>query len=211
SQSSYMLTEARSDNTFQGQAYDDGPITRFEVRPDLPVLSSTWTAYYNNINRCNRILESLGNVELSDVKRSQYEGEARFGRALFYFDLVRLWGGVPMVTSTLSIDESYNRLRSSTEEIYDLIVSDLIAAAELLPEDYSDADFGRATKWAAKGFLGKVYLFRSGYPLNNNEWELARQSFQGVINPSQFSFFENYEDIYSYDHAAGRQQVFSIR
>lgn len=211
SQSSYMLTEARSDNTFQGQAYDDGPITRFEVRPDLPVMSSAWTAYYNNINRCNRILESLGNVELSDLKRSQYEGEARFGRALFYFDLVRLWGGVPMVTSTLTIDESYNTLRSSTEEIYDLIVSDLIAATELLPESYSDANLGRATKWAAKGYLGKVYLFRSGYPLKKNEWELARKSFQEVIDSGQFSFFANYEDIYSYEHEAGRQQVFSIR
>ena len=210
-QSSYMLTEARSDNTFQGTAYDDGPITRFEVTPTLPVLSTAWNAYYNNINRSNRILAELGAVPMDDAKKKQYEGEAKFTRALFYFDLVRLFGSIPKVTASLSIDESYKTNKSSQEEIYDLIVSDLTDAGALLPETYDNANKGRATKWAAKGYLGKVYLFRSGYPLKKQEWDKARQAFSEVIDSGQFELFANYGDIYSFAKEGGKQQVFSIQ
>jgi hypothetical protein len=210
-QSSYMLTEARSDNTFQGTAYDDGPIARFEVTPTLPVLSTAWSAYYTHINRSNRILEELGTITMDDAKRKQYEGEAKFTRALFYFDLVRLFGGVPKVTKSLTIDESYKTNKASQEEIYDLIVSDLTDAAALLPESYDNANKGRATKWAAKGYLGKVYVFRSGYPLKKQEWNKAQQAFGEVIGSGQFEFFANYSDIYSFAKEGGKQQVFSIQ
>jgi len=209
-QSSYMMTEARSDNTFQGTAYDDGPITRFQETPILPVLNSVWSSYYTNINRCNRILEQIGNIEMSDEKKKQYEGEAKFARAVLYFDLVRYFGGVPLVTASLSISESQSIPRASAEEIYDLIVSDLKSAAETLPAVYDNANKGRATKWAAKGYLGKVFVFRSGYPLKKNEWGLARDAFKELIDSGQFQFFERYEDIYRFENEGGKQQVFSI-
>ena len=211
SQSSYMLTEARSDNAFQGQAYDDGPITRFEETPVLPVLNTAWSEYYANINRCNRILEALGRITMDEAKRKQYEGEAKFARAMFYFDLVRLFGGVPKVTVPLSIDESYKITRSTAEEIYDLIVADLAQASEILPGSYDAANKGKATKWAAKGFLGKVYLFRSGYPLKKNEWDKARLLLKEVIDSGQFEFFSSYEAIYNFQNEGGKQQIFSIQ
>lgn len=210
SQSSYMLTEARSDNTFQGTAYDDGPITRFQETPILPVLNSVWSSYYTTISRANRILEQLDNVTMSEEKRRQYEGEAKFVRAVLYFDLVRFFGGVPLVTKTLSISESQTIPRSSIEAVYDQIVADLSDAASKLPAAYDNANIGRATKWAAQGYLGKVYLFRSGYPLKKNEWAQARDAFKGLIDSGEFSFFSNYEDIYKYENEGGRQQVFSI-
>ncbi len=209
--SSYMLTEARSDNTFQGTAYDDGPITRFEETPMLPVLNSTWSMCYTDINRCNQILENIGNVNMPEEKRKQYEGESRFARALLYFDLVRLFGGVPVVTTPLSVEESRTIGRSGIEEVYELIVQDLKAAADLLPSVHDNSNKGRATKWAAKGYLGKVYLFRSGYPLKKNEWQLARDAFKEVIDSGQFAFFNSYEDIYKFEHEGGKQQVFSIQ
>lgn len=211
SNASYMLTESRSDNTFQGTAYDDGPITRFEETPFLPVLSSAWSQYYASISRANRVLESLPGVEVTDGKRQQFEGEAKFARALFYFDLVRIFGGVPLVIKSLSVPESYALNRSTEEEVYDQIVKDLTDAANLLPAAYDNANKGRATKWAAKGYLGKVYVFRSGYPLRKNEWEKAKQTFQEVINSGQFSFFGNYADNYSFANEGGKQQVFSIQ
>jgi hypothetical protein len=210
SQTSYMLTEARSDNTFQGTAYDDGPINRFDVTPTLPSLSTAWSMFYTNINRCNRILETVEAIDMSADKRKQYEGEAKFNRALFYFDLVRLFGGVPKVTTSLSIDESYQIPRSSIEDIYNLIVSDLTDAANLLPATYDNVNKGRATKLAAKGFLGKVYVFRSGYPLKKAEWTKAKDAFEEVIKSGQFEFFDNYDNIYSYQFEGGKQQVFSL-
>src|SRR5690606_8427357 len=100
--------------------------------------------------------------------------------------------------------------RSSIEAVYDQIVADLSDAASKLPAAYDNANIGRATKWAAQGYLGKVYLFRSGYPLKKNEWAQARDAFKGLIDSGEFSFFSNYEDIYKYENEGGRQQVFSI-
>lgn len=210
-QSSYMLTESRSDNAFQGTAYDDGPICRWQETPDLPTLFTAWSTYYTDINRCNRILESVGNVTLPDSLKNQYTGEAKFARAMFYFDLVRLFGGVPIVTATISLGESYKVSRASVQETYDLIVGDLKDAASLLPDTYASTDNGRATKWAAKAYLGKVYLFRSGFPLNKGEWDLARQAFSEVIGSHKFQFFTNYADIYSFTNESKAQQVFSIQ
>lgn len=211
SQASYMLNESRSDNTFQGTAYDDGPISRFQETSFLPVLNTVWSSYYTNINRCNRILEQIDNVEISQDKRNQYVGEAKFVRAVLYFDLVRLFGGVPLVTTSLSISESQTVPRASIEQVYDLIVSDLKEASDMLPAVYDNANKGRATKWAAKGYLGKVYVFRSGYPLKKDEWELARDTFRELIDSGQFEFFDSYEDIYRFEKEGGRQQVFSIQ
>ena len=101
--------------------------------------------------------------------------------------------------------------RAGIEEVYNLIVTDLSEASALLPGSYAATDKGRVTKWAAKGYLGKVYLFRSGYPLKKNEWDKARQAFLEVKNSEQFEFFTNYEDIYNYGFEGGKQQVFSIQ
>lgn len=209
-QSSYMLTESRSDNTFQGQQYNDGAINNFTVFPDLGVLYSAWSDYYSFINRCNKILESSTDIQMDAEKKKQYIGEAKFLRALFYFDLVRLYGGVPLVTSTISVAESYKKTRASVEEVYDQIVNDLTEAQESLPDKYDNLNKGRATKWAAKGYLGKVYLFRSGYPLKKNEWDKARQLFKEIMDSGEFKFLPSYEDNYSYAFEGNKQQVFSI-
>lgn len=209
---SYMLTESRSDNAFQPtMAYDDGQINQFIETPLLPVLNTAWATYYAGIHQCNKILESLNNVQLEDETRRRYEGEAKFGRAMFYFDLVRLFGGVPIVTTSLSVSESYTVDRAELEAVYDLIVSDLSFAVESLPETYAASDEGRATKWAAYGYLGKVHLFRSGYPLKKNEFNEAKDAFLAVINSGNFEFFDSYAAIYDFENEGGKQQVFSIK
>lgn len=210
SQGSYMLTESRSDNTFQGQAYNDGPISRFEVTPDLPILNTVWSNYYSYIQRCNEILEALEGIDITPETRQQYEGEARFARGLFYFDLVRLFGAVPVVTHTLTIDESYQVNRGTVADVYAQIESDLLAAVDYLPENYTTENTGRATTWAARGYLGKVYLFMSGFPLQANRWEEARIRFKEVIDADRFEFFSNYASIYDQGNEGGKQQVFSI-
>jgi len=210
SQASYMLTESRSDNAFQGQEYNDGPISRFEVTPDLAILNTAWENYYSYIQRCNEILEALDGVEMSDEARRQYEGEARFLRGLFYFDLVRLFGAVPVVTTTLTIDESYQVTRSNVEDVYTQVEADLTAAVDYLPQHYDADNIGRATTWAARGYLGKVYLFMSGYPLHANRWEDARTQFKEVIDAGVFEFFADYAAIYDQKNEGGKQQVFSI-
>lgn len=206
----WALTEGRSDNTWQGDAYNDGDISKFIVNSSNGLLSSAWGNYYSAIYRCNMVLAAL-NVVTDEAKRKQYEGEAKFMRALCYFDLVRLFGGVPKVVKPLNIDESYEIPRAGVEEIYDLVVSDFSDAAAALPENYPSASLGRATKWAAKGYLGKTYIFRSGYPLKKNEWQQAKQQLQDIINSGKFEFFADYADIYNQTKEGGKQQLFSIQ
>ena len=209
-QYSYMLTESRSDNTFQSLDYNDGNISRFSETSLLPILFTAWSDYYNKIQRCNKVLEAMEKVELTDEAAHQYEGEAKFIRALLYFDLVRLWGDVPLVTTTLSIEEGYQVRRNPVSEVYAQIEADLSDAANLLPPTYSTADAGRATSWAAKAFLGKVLVYMSGYPLQANRWGDAANLFREVIGSGEFEFFENNADVFSQEHESGRQAVFSL-
>ena len=94
--------------------------------------------------------------------RNRYVGEARFLRGLFYFDLVRAWGGVPVVTSSIP---PLHLSRSSAEEIYTLIISDLLYAETHLTKksELASSEQGRATIGAAEALLAKVYLFQKDF------------------------------------------------
>ncbi|MCT1526043.1 RagB/SusD family nutrient uptake outer membrane protein [Sphingobacterium hotanense] len=212
SQYSYGLYESRSDNTWQLTiAYPDGEVSQFNVQPSNSHLSSAWNAFYNQIMNVNKVIESLQNIEMASELKNQYEAEARFLRALCYFDLVRLFGGVPKVATTLTIDQGYELQRATEKEIYDFIVEDLSYAKNNLPEEYPSNNRGRVTNYAAAGYLGKVYLYRSGYPLKLNEFSQAKAEFEFVINSDKFEFFQNYADIYEQSKEGGRQQLFSVQ
>jgi hypothetical protein len=206
----YMLTESRSDNTFQGLDNNDGNTSRFTETSLLPVLYTAWSDSYNKIQRCNKVLEELAKIEISEALAKQYEGEARFIRAMLYFNLVRLWGPVPLVTTSISIQEGYNVVRNSEEEIYKQIDEDLTIAASTLPDVHENANKGRATKWAAKGILGKSLIFQSGYPLKKNKWAEAAAVLKEVMDSGRFEFFASYADVFKYENEAGKQSVFSI-
>jgi hypothetical protein len=123
---SYQLTEARSDNAWQQVDYDDGAISRFTENASTPVLNTAWAALFNTILRCNYVLTSIDNVAFSDEStKNQYKGEALFIRALSYFDLVRYFGGVPLIEKPLSISEANAQTKASISDVYDFIINDL--------------------------------------------------------------------------------------
>jgi hypothetical protein len=209
---SYMLTESRSDNAWQTVDYYDGPISRFNENSDLPILNTAWANSYAYIARCNYLLKNLETSSiLSETTKNQFKGEALFIRALIYFDLVRFFGEVPIVDKVISIAEGYALKKSTTEDVYNFIINDLIQASQLLPTMNPSQNKNRATALAARGFLGKVYVFRSGYPLNKNEWSLAAIELKAVLDGVGSSgFFTNYADIYSYSNEGKEQSIFSI-
>jgi len=139
------------------------------------------------------------------VRVPQFQSEARFLRALAYFDLVRYWGEVPIVSKPLTITEAKTTPRSPVVDVYAFIVDDLKFAADNLPDSYTGAtigDKGRATKWAAKALLGKVYLTMYGYPLKQaDKLALAKQQLGDVVaaegkTPSVPTIAVNYPDIF---------------
>lgn len=209
---SYYLTECRSDNCWQQVDYDDGAFSRFTENASTPVLDDAWADLYNAVMRCNYILTKLPDATFDDeTRRKEIEGEACFVRALIYFDLVRYFRGIPIIDKVLTINDAYSLTRASEEAVYDFIIADLKKAIELLP-DVKPKDLpNRATKYAARGFLGKVYVFQSGYPLNKDSWALAKTELEAVVNGiGSAGFFSNYEDIFLYENENKDQAVFSL-
>lgn len=152
------------------------------------MLEYTWNAnngvmfemfrdYYQGIGRANRVIFELANtdVEMDAALKNRFEGEARFLRATFYFDLVNKWGGVPLVTDPPA--GPIYLPRASVEEVYQLIIDDLTFAKNNLPRntEYGSEDVGRATTGAATAYLGKVYLYRE-------QWAQAEAEFMEIIN-----------------------------
>ena len=165
-QSFFVTAEILSDDRFAAGGPDDKIMhsTDHLKKIDDNQYADVWKQRYAGIFRANSLLAALDQVDWKDeAVRQKIEGEARFLRAYFYFDLCRFYGGVPLITSP----QSENVPRAAAEENYALIASDLEYAIEHLPAvAYSPAQvesLGRATKWAAEALMARVFLFYTGY------------------------------------------------
>ncbi|MBP1669487.1 MAG: RagB/SusD domain protein [Bacteroidetes bacterium] len=163
----YPILDIMSDDAAKGSNPNDqlgtvGSYNTFRITTTQDGLDRWWATLYEGIKMANVVIEKVPAIEMDTVLRSRYLGEARFLRGLYYFDLVRAWGGVPKVTS---INPPLKLTRSTKDEIYQLIEEDLLYAIDRLVEKSAlpVTDYGRATKGAAKALLGKVYLFRNDF------------------------------------------------
>lgn len=162
------LLEARGDNVFDNDPSSNAGlrynIDRFIEPTTNTLLRDTWGSLYDGINRANLILDNIDGVTFDATLKNRYKGEAQFIRALSYFNLVRMWGKVPLVLKATTTTEARAYVRNEVSEVYAAIEKDLSDAATNLPASYTGADVGRATANAAKGLLGKVYVTQKKYP-----------------------------------------------
>ncbi|MEJ7738349.1 MAG: RagB/SusD family nutrient uptake outer membrane protein [Chitinophagaceae bacterium] len=172
--------------------FDHVAFEQFTVNDRQTLLASTWRNYYNVINRANTILTTIDKADVSVVKnKERYIGEAKFLRALAYFDLVRIFGDVPMLTTNLTVEEAYTIGREKTDKIYEeVIIKALLDAEGKLPVRYTGVDVGRATRGAAKSLLGKVYLTRKDFA--NAEAKLKEVTLMG------YALLPNFRDLWNY-------------
>ena len=199
--SHWFLAEFRSDNIAADVATvqrDYSDVSNFNTTSQTQQLQATWSDLYEIVYRANVLQERI--QPFTFAREAQFKGEARFLRALAYFDLVRYWGAVPIVNKTLSIEESKQVPRAPIADVYKFIIDDLTFAADNLPPTYAAADKGRTTKWAAKALLGKVYLTMYGYPLRQaSALPLAKQQLMDVYaaaGPATFSVAPNFADLF---------------
>ena len=122
----------------------------------------TWQNNYAGISRANTAINNIPDITMDETKKNRLIGEAKFLRALYYFNLVRFYGDVPLLLNLERIEDAYGA-RTPTEEVYQQIIDDLTFAENNLPVSYPSSDIGRATKGAAKILLGKVYLTKHEY------------------------------------------------
>ena len=189
-------TQSQSDYVslahYQGSGASNGPISNF------------WQYRYKAILRCNTAIEYISQMDLVNKERqSQLVAEARFLRGYFYFELVRNFGGVPLMTSFSDPADVQGITRSSAEQIYAFIEEDLSAAAEILPER-SESEIGRATRGAALGLLGKVYLYQE-------KWQEAHDVLKTVIDSKQYKLMENFGDVWSIDKNNNEESLFEVQ
>lgn len=198
----FGMSELRSDNMFEikeSRGNDYSECAQFDNSNlvDNGLVKSCWDDHYTLIAAANVMIDKIQKVSFSsDEIKKQYEAEARFLRALSYFDLVRFYGRVPLSLHTLSVDEAFSLKQSEPQLIYEAIVDDLLFACENLQMeaiDYNgDIQQWRVTKMAAYALLGKVYMQMAGYPYyitesktpngNGDTKEAAKQLFKSVID-----------------------------
>lgn len=163
-----------------------------------------WRQSYDGINRANVAIDNISNnTALDPQKATNLVNEAKFLRAVFYFNLVRWFGGIPIVLhETTSLDATALNVTNATEEeVYKQIETDLIDA-ENLPKTATIN--GRATSGAAKSILSKVYL-------TEKKWALAAEKSKEVIDSKTYDLFENYEDVFNVATKNGKEHIFSAQ
>ena len=202
----WQFADLRGDDTEQDAERNTGEVRvddfAMDVNDDL--LNNSWRDYYDIIFRINTLLANMEEAEASMVPNKElYMGEAKFIRALVYFDLVRIFGDVPMLTAPISIDEAYEISRENAAIIYDeIIIQDLLEAENNLPETYTGTDVGRATRGAAKALLGKVYLTRQ-------DFTKAEAKLQEVTTMG-YALLDNFEDLFEYGIEHHSEYIFDI-
>jgi starch-binding outer membrane protein, SusD/RagB family len=204
----FAILDIMSDDAVKGSNPGDAiPIRAFDdftYTPDQVTILNWYATLYQGVRRANTVIEKLPPLtDIDATLKNRLLGEARFLRALFYFDLVQAWGGVPKITSLVPPDRP---TRSTADEIYrDIIIPDLEFAAANLPEksDYAPENLGRATRGAAKALLARMYLFRGDF-VNAERWALE------VIQSGEYSLDPDYERAFSVEGEFGPGSIFEI-
>lgn len=161
-----------------GDGLETQQIANFSTTTANPGAADIWSTHYQTILAVNVVLDRVPAINMDATKRNIFLGEARFIRALSYFNLVRLFGKVPLILTPQTTRESLNVARNSVVDVYSQIEQDLTAAELVLPETAAIA--GHATKGAAKGLLTKVYL-------TQNKWANAATKAQEVTGLGKYS------------------------
>lgn len=161
------LGELPSDNTYDevpaNDAFTYGELDFFTIQPNNSLIASIWKDNYIGIQQANIILTRIGNIpDMTDALKNTRIGEMKFLRALMYFNLIRVYGDVPLVLKeTTNVNDYFGQPRTPVAEVYSAIETDLKDAVNLLPTTTTQK--GRVTKAAALGILGKVLLTQKKY------------------------------------------------
>ncbi|MFZ4262189.1 RagB/SusD family nutrient uptake outer membrane protein [Sphingobacterium sp. HJSM2_6] len=187
----------------------------WQAMSNYKLLSSTmgpqaafWGNNYDGIYRANLVIEkSETNIPgLNEELKHRYIAEAKFLRAYFHFELVRLFKNIPLINKVLNADDWYTITQSSSEEIYKQIEEDLKAAIPDLPEKIQVKEQGRASKGAAMALLGKAILFQN----KDDRMIEAATWFNSVLSSGQYALLANFGDIFNPELKFNQESILEI-
>ena len=208
----------RNLNLLTGNGSDDQIFSPSNTNPDVRALGTAtyvpandrikknWQQHYYGISRANVAIDNIPNITFDTTLRSRLVREAKFIRALLYFNVVRFWGDAPLILHdpTSTKVDALKVERTPKEQVYAQIIADLTDATNL-PKTYGAADKGRAISGAAHALLAKVYV-------NRKEWDKALAELNTVVNGgSGYDLFPNYKDAFQKPTKNGAEHIFSVQ
>jgi starch-binding outer membrane protein, SusD/RagB family len=203
----FELSSYRSDELTIGAptagAQDRYNIDHFSDDPSNQLLLTSWGSLYNGIARCNEITSRIGAASFADNLKRQYESEARFIRAYHYYNLVNLWGAVPLVLEPLSASQALATGKSSVPDVYKAIEADLDFAMQNLPPAFTGNDLGRATSGAARTLLAKAQLQQKKY-------QDVVTTLQPVLN-GPYQLLTDVSQVFNVNNKVNAEIVFAVR
>lgn len=194
-----LASDELLNNQYGAPQYDQ--LANFTVSSTNAAVKEIWAMHYKTITIANIALSRIPVINMNTELRERLLGEAKFLRALMYFNMVRMFGKVPLL-----IDENVPLYPQPTETsaIYKQIVQDLTDAVAVLPRSYPAGNGkGRATWGAAKSLLGEVYLTMAN-------WEQASVSFKEVIDSKEYALWDDFADVFKLSSRNGKEAVFSV-
>jgi starch-binding outer membrane protein, SusD/RagB family len=164
-----------------------------------------WSEFYQGVFRANLVIVNVPGIAMDTTLKTRLVAEAKFLRGYFYFQLVKTFGGVPLVTHPLSPSD-YCQPKASIEACWAQIEKDLSDAAQVLPEKsgYGAADMGRATRGAANALLAKAFIFQK-------KWSSALDRAAMVIDSKEYDLEPNYTDIFKRARENGTESVYEVQ
>lgn len=177
----------------------------FKGPANTDLLEAEWGADFEGVYRANVVLEKVPPIEMDEGLKARILGEAKFIRAWNFYNLVTLFGGVPLADHVLAPSE-YNMPRASADEVWDLIEKDLTEASSVLwlRSEYPQQDLGRITRGAAQALLVKTYLWRQ-------KWADAKATAEAIINSGEYQLVPDYADIFPLYGENNEESVFEIQ
>lgn len=204
----WQVGEVRSDNTMNwegGGNFPDAEVDQFKESSANSIINSMWLDTYHGILLCNIVISRIEPVEMNQDLKNQFTGEAKFLRALMYFNLVRTFGDVPLVIKeTGSVQEGYEQARTPVSAVLDQVAQDLTDAAQVLPATFTGNDMGRATSGAARSLLGKVLLTRGDYAG-------AAAALKEVIDAGTYRLLPDYAELWNPANANHAESIFEVQ
>ncbi len=201
-----VLVGLRSDDSYIAVSESDiSLIDNFSEASTNSYVAQYWQDAYFTIKQCNTVLQYL-NVVTDSTKKKYFEGEAKFIRAHMYFNMVRLWGDVPLVTNG---NVAYNDVtyypRVNKDTVYKQIIADFSTAIQNLPAAWDAAQVARVNVYAARGMLAKVYLTQKNYPA-------SRALLQDLLtNPGTFALQPSYKNIFGISNEMNNEIMYAVR
>jgi len=207
-----MMNAGSDDNVAGGGSATDGlQIHRFDDfilnADNMP--GSFWNDHYQGIFRANTLLSKMAGVPMDETEKARFTAEAKALRALYYFNLVRMFGNVPLLLQPLTANDMYSVEQSAASAVYAQIEQDLLDAIPDLPmpTNMPVAENGRMTRGGAKALLGKVYLY------DNKKTEAAAQladvngTTPGLPSAYGYELLDDYADLWNFNNKFNAESI----